>query len=65
MSQGQRHVEPGQQVVVVGVDGSRLAQQAVRWAAIEARLRAARLLIRSSNPTAPARSPRPASVLSS
>ena len=52
MSQGQHHVEPGQQLVVVGVDGSRSAEQAVRWAAIEARLRAARLLIVHVEPLA-------------
>jgi nucleotide-binding universal stress UspA family protein len=51
MRQGQ-HVEPGRQLVVVGVDGSRAAQQAVRWAAIEARLRAARLLIVHVEPLA-------------
>ena len=52
MSQGQRHVEPGQLLVVVGVDGSRAAQQAVRWAAIEARMRAATLLIVHVEPLA-------------
>jgi nucleotide-binding universal stress UspA family protein len=52
MSQGQRHVEPGQLLVVVGVDGSRAAQQAARWAAIEARLRAATLLIVHVEPVA-------------
>jgi nucleotide-binding universal stress UspA family protein len=52
MSQGQHHVEPGRQLVVVGVDGSRSAQQAVRWAAIEARLRAAKLLIVHVEPLA-------------
>jgi nucleotide-binding universal stress UspA family protein len=52
MGHEQRDVGPGRPMVVVGVDGSRAAEQAVRWAAIEARLRAARLLIAHVEPLA-------------
>ena len=38
-------VRPRQEVVCVGVDGSRAARQAVLWGAVEARLRHAQLLI--------------------
>jgi nucleotide-binding universal stress UspA family protein len=52
MGHAQRDVGPGRPVVVVGVDGSRAAEQAVRWGAIEAGLRAARLLIAHVEPLA-------------
>jgi nucleotide-binding universal stress UspA family protein len=44
--------ERGQRLVVVGVDGSRAAYQAVRWAAVEARLRAAKLRLVHVEPLA-------------
>ncbi len=52
MGHGQSDVGPGRRLVVVGVDGSRAAQQALCWAAIEARLRAARLLLVHVEPLA-------------
>lgn len=52
MGHQERDIGRGGQTVVVGVDGSRAAYQAVRWAAIEARLRAARLLVVHVEPLA-------------
>ena len=43
---------PSRRPVVVGVDGSRAAYQAVRWGAVEARLRAAKLLLVHVGPLA-------------
>ena len=52
MSDPQRQPGPVRQLVVVGADGSRAAYQAVRWAAVEARLRMARLRIVHVEPQA-------------
>ena len=52
MEHPQRDVGVGRRRVIVGADGSRAAQQAVHWAAMEARLHAARLLIVHVEPLA-------------
>jgi nucleotide-binding universal stress UspA family protein len=52
MGHQERDTGRSAQTVVVGVDGSRAAYQAVRWAAIEARLRTAMLLIVHVEPLA-------------